>query len=112
MLLRAKERAALHLAHGINSLLLDMSLELEIEFIFVLLFCLFSCISRARRCENLISEALYAMIELGVILLRRWICNVSWKSRRIHLKTFLGQKFLALLHKRGFANLRGMPSRL
>jgi hypothetical protein len=112
MLLRAKERAALRLAHVINKLLLGMSLELEIQFIFVLLFCLFFCISRARCFENLISDALYAMVKFKVILIRRWICNISWKSRRIHLRAFLGQKFLALLHKRGFANLRGMPRRL
>jgi hypothetical protein len=112
MLLRAKERAALHLAHVINRLLLGLSLELEIEFVFVLLFCLFFCISRARRLENLLSEALYAMIKFKVILIRRWICNVGWKSRRIHLGAFLGQKFLALLHKKGFDNLSGMPRRL
>ncbi len=63
MLLRAKERAALPLAHVTNRLLLGMSLELETEFIFVLMFCLLFCLSRARHFENLVSEAFYAMIK-------------------------------------------------
>jgi hypothetical protein len=49
MLLRAKERAALHLAHVINRLLLGMSLEVEIELIFVLLCCFCFCFFSAFR---------------------------------------------------------------